>query len=276
MTDYLQQEIGKLRPRYAEVYDECSLWGARFGTLLLQHLEIRPDITGLDVGCATGFPLFELAQVHGPSSRFIGIDVWSEALDRARMKIEVYGLTNVEVREADASSLPFDDATFDLIASNLGINNFADPPVVMRECYRVARPGARVALTTNLTGHMADFYYFFRRTLEELGHADRIEAVNEQERHRGTRRTIEALVTDAGFGIGKVVESEFVLRYANGSAMLRHPLVKFFLDGWRTAIAGADEVTIFGALESRLNRMGELHMRVPMLYVEGVKLPKHV
>jgi arsenite methyltransferase len=271
MTDYLRQEIGKLRPRYAEVYDECSLWASRFGALLFQHLEIRPNVTGLDVGCATGFPLVELAHAHGPSSRFIGIDIWREALDRARLKIEVYGLTNVEVREADAASMPFDDASFDLIASNLGINNFDDPAVVMRECFRIARPGARIVLTTNMTGHMADFYHLFRRTLEDLGHADRIEAVNTQERHRGTRSSIEALVTDAGFGIGKVVESEFVLRYANGSAMLRHPLVKFFLDGWRTAIAGADEVIIFGELESRLNRMGEVRMRVPMLYVEGVK-----
>ena len=126
-------------PDYAEgAYDELSFWSARFGALLFDNLELRPNVNGLDVACGTGFPLFELAHAHGPSSHWTGIDIWPAAIKRAQRKLAIYGLTNVELHEGDAAALPFDDATFDLITSNLGVNNFADPLAAVRECRRVA------------------------------------------------------------------------------------------------------------------------------------------
>ncbi|HYI13291.1 MAG TPA: methyltransferase domain-containing protein, partial [Thermoanaerobaculia bacterium] len=178
-------------PDFAEVYDELSFWGSRFGALLFENLDLRRNIRGLDVACGTGFPLFELAHAHGPSSHFTGIDLWGAAIERARRKLAVYGLTNVDLVEGDAVSMPFDDETFDLITSNLGINNFADPQAAIAECRRVAKPGARLAVTTNLTGHMAAFYDIFRDSVP----ADLVDAVNAQEAHRGTRETIEELLT---------------------------------------------------------------------------------
>ncbi|HYR30141.1 MAG TPA: methyltransferase domain-containing protein, partial [Thermoanaerobaculia bacterium] len=84
-----------MHPDFAEgAYDETSFWASRFGALLFDNLELRPNVAGLDVGCATGFPLFELAHVHGPSSHFVGIDPWAAAIARAERKREVYGLTN--------------------------------------------------------------------------------------------------------------------------------------------------------------------------------------
>ena len=66
--------------------------------------------------------------------------------------------------------MPFADATFDLMVSNLGVNNFDGscgrhprvPP-------RVAKPGAILALTTNLQGHMQEFYAIFDEVLEAAG-----------------------------------------------------------------------------------------------------------
>ena len=256
-------------PRYAEdAYDELSFWSSRFGALLFDQLELRPDITGLDVACGTGFPLFELAHAHGPSSHFTGIDIWPEALVRARRKLAVYGLTNIALHEGDAAALPFPDASFDLITSNLGINNFADPPAALRECRRVARPGARIALTTNLTGHMAAFYDLFRGTLRELGRANLVPALDAQEAHRGTRDTIEQLLLDAGFHITQMVEDAFFLSFADGTAMLRHPLVGFFLEGWRTVTEDAE---VWRVIEAKLNAASPLRMRIPMLYAEGVR-----
>lgn len=256
-------------PDYGEgAYDELSFWSARFGALLFEHLELRPDVTGLDVACGTGFPLFELAHAHGPASHFTGLDIWPAALKRARRKLAVYGLTNVALEEGDAAVMPFADASFDLIVSNLGINNFADPAVVVAECHRVARPNARIALTTNLAGHMAAFYDVFRQTLRELDRESLIPALNAQEAHRGTRDTIEQLLLDGGFRITQMVESEFFLSFANGTAMLRHPLVGFFLEGWRTV---TEDAQVWNAIEAKLNAAGALRMRIPMLYAEGVR-----
>ena len=256
-------------PDYAEgAYDELSFWSSRFGALLFEHLELRPSITALDVACGTGFPLFELAHAHGPSSHFTGLDIWPDAIRRAQRKLAVYGLTNVALHEGDAAAMPFPDSSFDLIASNLGINNFADPAVAMRECYRVARPGARIAVTTNLVGHMAAFYDLFRETLRELDRTNLIPALDAQEAHRGTRDTIEQLLVEAGFRITKMAEGEFFLSFADGTAMLRHPLVGFFMEGWLTVTADQE---IWRTIEAKLNAASPLRMRIPMLYAEGVR-----
>lgn len=255
----------KLPPDFADAaYDELSFWASRFGALLFEHLELRRNIRGLDVACGAGFPLIELAWVHGPSSHFTGVDVWKEALDRARRKIAYHGMTNVDVQQADAVAMPFADESFDLITSNLGINNFDDPPAAIRECHRVARPGARIVLTTNLTGHMAEFYDVFRAAVPR----ELIPAVNAQEAHRGTRTSVEQLLLDGGFAITKVVEDEFFLRFADGTAMLRHHLVQFFYEGWRGV---TNDPAVWSAIEQKLNAASPLRFRVPMLYAEAVR-----
>lgn len=245
-------------------YDETSFWSARFGALLFKHLELHPHVKGLDVACGTGFPLFELAHVHGPSSHWTGVDVWPGGLERARRKHNVFQTPNVELIEADAVSMPFPNETFDLIVSNLGINNFADPPAAMRECFRVAKPHARVVVTTNLTGHMAAFYDVFRASVP----AHLRDAVNAQEEHRGTRATIESLLEDGGFRVTRVFEDEFFLTFASGTALLRHPLVGFFKDGW---LGVTKDEAVWATIERKLNDASPLRMRVPMLYAEGVR-----
>lgn len=256
-------------PDYAEgAYDELSLWSARFGVLLFDNLELRPNTKGLDIACGTGFPLFELAHAHGPGSHFTGLDVWPDAIRRAQRKLAVFALTNVELHEGDAQAMSFANESFDLITSNLGVNNFADVPAALRECHRVLRKGGRIALTTNLTGHMAAFYAIFRETLRELGRTNLLPALDAQEAHRGTRDTIEQLLLDAGFAITKIVESETFLSFANGTAMLRHPLVGFFKEGW---LMVTEDQEAWRVIEEKLNGASPLRMRVPMLYAEGVR-----
>lgn len=255
----------KLDAVFADIiYDELSFWSSRFGAMIFDNLELRRGIRGLDVACGAGFPLFELAFVHGPSSRFTGLELWREALNRARRKIEVYGLTNVDLVEADASSMPFASESFDLITSNLGINNFDNPSAVIAECRRVAKRGARIVVTTNLTGHMAEFYQLFRETAPQL-----TAAINAQEAHRGTRAGVQQLLERNGFEITRVIEDEFFLRFADGTAMFQHHLVQFFLYGWRGV---TDDPAIYAALEEKLNAASPLEMRVPMLYAEAVRL----
>lgn len=77
-------------------FDELSLWSAPFGLKLLDVVVLRPGIVALDVGCGTGFPLVELGQRLGPSAHVHGVDPWGTALARARDKLEVYGVSNVE------------------------------------------------------------------------------------------------------------------------------------------------------------------------------------
>jgi arsenite methyltransferase len=274
MRHFLDHPIGWTPPRLAEIYDETSFWSARFGALLFDHLEIRRRIRGLDVGCGTGFPLIELAHVHGASSHFTGIDIWIDALERARLKLEPHDLTNVDIIEADVASMPFPSAHFDLVIANIGINNFRDAPAALRECRRVAKADARLVLTTNVQGHFGALYALLDTILAESGLEPARDALRREEEHRLSVSTITNLLVDSGFRASRVFEKNFRICFADGSTMLRHSLVKWFLDGWRQAVGAENEREIFNTLEARLNaaaeRDGCVEMAVPMLYLEGI------
>src|SRR5262249_24079573 len=137
MTDFLNIRTDLSDPAVVSAIDEASLWAARFGLFMLEELELQKGLDVLDLGCGSGFPLFELAHAHGQSCRFVGLDIWPQAINRARQKLGVHRLENVALVLADGSRLPLADRAFDLIVSNLGLNNFADPPVVAAECARV-------------------------------------------------------------------------------------------------------------------------------------------
>jgi ubiquinone/menaquinone biosynthesis C-methylase UbiE len=276
VTRYLQHITNFNDADLPLVLDELSLWASRFGVPLLENVPLRPDMDILDVGCGTGFPLLELANTFGPSCSVVGIDIWKEALKRATSKLRVHILLNVQIVEADAARMPFEASRFDLIVSNLGINNFEDPQAVMAECFRVARPGATIALTTNVTGHMREFYDVYCETLVALNKREYLANLDANEAHRGTKESVRALVEGAGFEVVRTIEGSFQMRYLDGSALLNHTFIKIgFLDAWRAVVGPEDEEEVFGALEGRLNEIaskkGDLRLTVPTLYVEGRK-----
>lgn len=274
MTDYLHRSTDYHDLRTASSFDEVSFWASRFGALLFEHIELARGIEVLDLGCGTGFPLFEIARRLGAASRVTGVDLWEEGLARAALKLDVSRPGNVGIVRADGARLPLPDAQFDLIVSNLGLNNFEHPPDVVKECRRVVRSGGRLVLTTNLEGHMAEFYSVYRETLVRLGLERRLDRLAANEEHRGTKESVGALLESGGFRVTRVVEDRFRMRYVDGSALLRHPLTVFgFLEGWRAVVDREDEERVFAALEDRLNHLadenGELSMTIPMLYLEA-------
>jgi ubiquinone/menaquinone biosynthesis C-methylase UbiE len=276
MTEYLESAFDLDDPAAVSAYDELSLWSSYAGALLLRHVPMARDMRVLDVGCGAGFPALELAGRLGPASRVTGIDVWDAALDRARAKATAYGLVNVELRHADASALPFGEASFDLVVSNLGLNNFADAQAAMREAARVLCPGGRLALTTNLQGHMREFCDVFDATLASLGEEAARERLAEHVAHRATVRDTRALLADAGLAPGAVHEDDIVLRFADGSAMLRHYFIRLgFLDAWKAVVDDGRRLSVFERLESSLNavagRTGGIALTVPFAYLEAVR-----
>ena len=276
MPDFLHRTHDLNQPEMASAFDQVSFWSAPFGLLLFKHLKLRPNLNILDLACGTGFPLFELAQAYGTSCQVTGIDSWKEAVERARSKLNTYRLPNVKILEADAAHLPFQDDVFDVIVSNLGVNNFTDPYAVFAECFRVAKSRARLVLTTNTTGHMSEFYAVFREILLELQKPTYLERLQMDEAHRGTKDSLSDLLQGRGFRIVKIREDHFYLRYLDGTALFNHSLTQLgFLDGWRRVVDPEDEEHVFALLENKLNQMasahGELCMTVPMLYLEGEK-----
>jgi ubiquinone/menaquinone biosynthesis C-methylase UbiE len=275
MLDYLHP-VFEDTPAFVACFDELPLWSAPFGLLLLEEVEMRHGMSVLDVGCGTGFPLLELAGRLGPSSRLVGLDPWRNALERARFKVVQQGFRNVELVEGRAEEMPFPDAAFDLVVSNLGINNVEDLPRTLAECRRVLRPEGRIAITTNLTGHWKEFYAVVREALHRVGFERAIPVLDEHERHRGTVASISNALDEAGFSVSRVIEQELAMRFLDGTAFLGHYFIRLgFMDAWKRVIPESAWELAFSEIEGRLNRLaadrGELRLTVPMAFIEGAK-----
>jgi len=255
-------------PDLLAAYDELPLWSAMFGLLLLEEVPLANVTNALDIGCGTGFPLIELAERLGSHAHVHGIDPWAGGLRRAAEKIAARGTSNVTLHEGSASTLPCADATFDLIVSNLGVNNFDDRAAAIRECRRVARVGATLALTTNLQGHMRELYTVFEAVLRD--DEESLQRLRAHIEHRATIASVRELLTSGGFTITRVVEREGVMRFANGTALLNHHFIKLgFLDAWKK-IVPRDERDVFARLRDALDDVGELRLTIPMAYVEAM------
>jgi arsenite methyltransferase len=252
-------------PNTINAYDELPLWSAMFGLLMLAEVPLRGVTRALDAGCGTGFPLIELAERLGPAAVVDGIDPWSGALDRAKEKIAARGTLNVRLHEGSASAMPFDDEKFDLIVSNLGLNNFGDRAAAARECRRVIRDGGVLALTTNVQGHMRELY----EAMEPLLDAEERQRLAAHVGHRATVEGVRTLLQDAGFLVTRVVEQEQVMRFAGGTALFNHYFIRLgFLDGWKSIVESARQRDVFSALMNELDD-GELRLTIPMVYIEA-------
>ena len=97
MKKYLSNDFDLTE--YVNVSDECSIWSAPFGLKLLDYIDYKHNISALDIGFGTGFPLTEIALRLGESSTVYGIDPWSDAIARAKKKIEYYRVTNIKIFE---------------------------------------------------------------------------------------------------------------------------------------------------------------------------------
>lgn len=275
MTDYLSN-IFKDDHEFINTFDELPLWSAHFGILLFKHLVLKSNITVVDIGSGAGFPLMELAERLGKSCKLYGVDPWTNANNRARQKIKNYGINNVEIIESTAEQMPFESNSVDLIVSNLGINNFEQPNVILKECGRILKSEGKLALTTNLNGHWIKFYNIFEETLKELGKHQLIVKLIEHQENRGTVKSVSTLFIENGFEVSRHFEEQFEMKFNDGSAFLNHHFIKLgWLKSWRDLLPKQELVKIFSALEKNLNEYSNksegLTLTVPMLFMEGKK-----
>lgn len=270
------EETDWTAPEFGDLYDELPLWSAPFGLMLLEQVALRLGMTILDVGAGTGFLSIELAERCGSDAVVIAVDPWEAAIKRLTRKLEHLGLRNVRTLLQDAATIDLPDASVDLIVSNLGINNFDNAEAVLRTCFRVAKPGASLVLTTNLAGHMSELYEAYRSVLVELGFARQLTALDAHISRRGTISSVRALLQRAGFEFLEAVTRSFRERFVDGSSLLRHHFIRLgFVPGWKSIAPEGSVEQTFAALEQRLNSMaakhGELSLTIPAACIQACK-----
>jgi arsenite methyltransferase len=113
---------------------------------------IDPGAVVLDVGCGAGTDLLLAARRIGPHGRAIGVDMTAAMRAQAIAGASACHLTNVDVRDGDATHLPVVDATVAVVISNGVLNLVPDKPKAVREIARVLKRGGRAQMADIIIG----------------------------------------------------------------------------------------------------------------------------
>jgi SAM-dependent methyltransferase len=112
-----------------------------------QFAKIKKGDVVVDLGSGAGNDAFIARHETGENGKVIGIDFTPAMIERARLNNEARGFNNVEFRQGDIENMPVTASTADVIVSNCVLNLVPDKDAVIKEIYRVLKPGGHFSIS---------------------------------------------------------------------------------------------------------------------------------
>lgn len=251
------------------IYDEVSLWAAPFAISLLEHIPMLSSGNVLDLGFGTGFPLIELAQRYGTNTKIIGIDFWDEAIARAKTKQETLGLTNIEIIHSSLEKIDFEPESFDLICSNLGINNFDNKWENFQRVALFLKPNGDLVFTTNDQRTFQELYALFIESMIELG-LDSAPFLQEMRDRSGYEEILER-TKEINLRLFFYKEEIRSLRFSCASALFDYGIIRIaFRHSWEERIGSKDFEKVFEIVKEKIALYIQIHgafkLTIPVQY----------
>lgn len=145
----MADEVAEFKQKQRELwalgnFGEVAVFTTMTAGHLVRFAGVKSGQTLLDVGCGTGVVAITAAL---KGAKVTGLDLTPELLAQAKASAPIANV-NVDWKEGDAESLPFGDASFDVVLSQFGHMFAPRPDVAIREMLRVLKPGGRIAFAT--------------------------------------------------------------------------------------------------------------------------------
>ena len=208
----------------AEHFDDPPLayWDVA-GRRTVERLDLKAGSAVLDVGCGTGASALPAAEVVGSSGSVLGVDLAEKLLERARAKATQRQLQNVEFRLGDMTNLGLPDSHFDAVVSVFSVFFVPDMEALVRELWRMVKPGGKLAITTWGERYFAPVYAIWREAIQ-TERPDLYTAFHPWDRISSPEQ-LDQLLRDSGVSNAQIVPE-------NGSQALRTP------EDWWTIVLG--------------------------------------
>ena len=112
-----------------------------------QYAQIKQGDVVIDLGSGAGNDAFIARHETGETGKVIGIDFTPAMIDKARKNAEIRGFNNVEFRQGDIEKMPVTSNVADVIVSNCVLNLVPDKDAVIKEIFRVLKPGGHFSIS---------------------------------------------------------------------------------------------------------------------------------